>query len=31
MDLGRRGGILWIDVGLHALLLIVVLIALLRS
>jgi hypothetical protein len=30
MDLGRRGGILWIDAGLHALLLIVVLIALLR-
>lgn len=31
MDLGRRGGVVWIDLGLHALLLIVVLIALLRS
>jgi len=31
MDLGRRGGILWIDIGLHALLLIVVLINVLRT
>ena len=31
MDLRRRGGVLWIDLGLHALLLIVVLVALLRS
>ena len=31
MDLRQRGGVLWIDVGLHALLLIVVLIAVLQS
>jgi hypothetical protein len=31
MDLGRRGGVIWIDLGLHALLLIVVVIVLLRS